>query len=469
MKRAIVIESYPWEVRAAVIEDGKLVELHHENQSDRVGNVYRGRVKDVLPGLSCAFVDIGYEKTSFLYVGDIKGAGPGVSIAEVVKKGQNLMVQVKKEEVTGKGARITTNVAIPGHYLVLLPYQKDVSISRKIQDARLRDELREYLKGIKPDHVGLIVRTAGAYVSWPALKEEMEALIDIWQGIKDEGDNPGPPALLYKDPDITQRILRDYVDADTERITVNDEPTAAYVREYLANEPMHRRTELVVMEAPFEAFSLDGEIERLLRERVWLKSGGFLVIEETEAMTVVDVNSGKYTGKSGFAETVLRINLEAAREIPRQLRLRGIGGIVLIDFIDMKEKQHRDEVLHALADELAYDKAHTRVLGITKLGMVEMTRKKSRASLGTILKEDCACCHGRGRIPSMESTVNEILRRLAQCGHREKETVEIEIQPRLLQAVTREKAHLEYIKSLLKKEIVFTACPAMEEDFRILP
>lgn len=467
MRRQLIIEKYPWETRLAIVEDGRLVELHYEEDDDRVGNIYKARVMNVLPGLSCAFVDLGYEKNAFLYQGDLRGIKPNVSIGDVLKRDNEILVQVKKEEVPGKGARVTTHLTLPGHYLVFLPYQNDVSISRKVKDPELREELRTYLRGLKPENSGLIVRTAGALAPLQDLAAELDSLYAKWQQICDLERHMAAPALIYKDLDVIQKVLRDYVDGRTTSIVLNDKEQASLIRELISQDAAARGIKIKVEDAPLEKLGLEREIKRLAKSRVWLKSGGFIIIEETEAMAVIDVNSGKYTGKRQLNETILKINLEAAHEIPRQLRLRGIGGIILIDFIDMKEKSHRNEVLQALEQELYKDKAHSRVLGITRLGLVEMTRKKTRASLGTVLAEECPVCEGKGRTPSNKVICHEIMRQIYNLGRRSANTVTVEVRPEILTPLEEESRHISQIKEHLGKDIVFTPNPDLEDYYQI--
>lgn len=467
MRRQLVIERYPWETRLAIIEDGRLVELHYEEDDDRVGNIYKARVMNVLPGLSCAFVDLGYEKNAFLYQGDLRGMKPNAFIADVLKRDHEILVQVKKEEVPGKGARVTTHLTLPGHYLVFLPFQHDVSISRKVKDPEVREELRTYLRGLKPENSGLIVRTAGALASLQDLATELEILYAKWQHICDLERHMAAPALIYKDLDVVQKVLRDYIDGNTTSIILNDKEQAGFIKELIGPDPAARGIKIKVEEAPLEKLGLEREIKRLAKSRVWLKSGGFLIIEETEAMAVIDVNSGKYIGKRELNETILKTNLEAAHEIPRQLRLRGIGGIILIDFIDMKEKSHRNEVLQALEHELYQDKAHTRVLGLTRLGLVEMTRKKTRASLGTVLAEECSVCEGKGRTPSNKVICHEIMRQIYNMGHRDGDTVYVDVLPEILHHLEEESWHISQIRDHLGKEIVFSPNPGLEDYFLI--
>ena len=467
MRRQLIIEKYPWETRLAIVEDGRLVELHYEEDDDRVGNIYKARVMNVLPGLSCAFVDLGYEKNAFLYQGDLRGVKPNTFIGDVLKRDNEILVQVKKEEVPGKGARVTTHLTLPGHYLVFLPYQNDVSISRKVKDPELREELRTYLRGLKPENSGLIVRTAGALAPLQDLAVELESLYAKWQQICDLERHMAAPALIYKDLDVVQKVLRDYIDGKTTSIVLNDQKQAGLIKELISQDAAARGIKIKVEDAPLEKLGLEREIKRLAKPRVWLKSGGFLIIEETEAMAVIDVNSGKYTGKRQLNETILKTNLEAAHEIPRQLRLRGIGGIILIDFIDMKEKSHRNEVLQALEQELYQDKAHSRVLGITRLGLVEMTRKKTRASLGTVLAEECPVCEGKGRTPSNKVICHEIMRQIYNLGRRSANTIHVDVLPEILPHLEEESWHIGQIKEHLGKEIIFSPNPGLEDSITI--
>ncbi len=467
MQRTLVIEKYPWETRLAILEDGRLVELHYEEDDDRVGNIYKARVMNVLPGLSCAFVDLGYEKNAFLYQGDLRGAKLSAPIGNFLKRDHEILVQVKKEEVPGKGARVTTHLTLPGHYLVFLPYQNDVNISRKVKDPELREELRTYLRRLKPKNTGLIVRTAGALASLQDLAAELETLYDKWQHICDLERHMAAPALIYKDLDVVQKVLRDYIDGSTTSIVLNDREQADFIKEFISQDPAARGIKIKVEEAPLEKLGLEREIKRLTKPRVWLKSGGFLIIEETEAMAVIDVNSGKYVGKRELNKTILKTNLEAAQEIPRQLRLRGIGGIILIDFIDMKEKSHRKEVLKVLEQGLYQDKAHSRVLGLTRLGLVEMTRKKTRASLGTLLAEECLACEGKGQTPSTRVICHEIMRQIYNVGHREGNTIYVDVFPEILPYLEEEKKHINLIKDRLGKRIVFSPNAELEEYYHI--
>ena len=254
MRRQLIIERYPWETRLAIVEDGRLVELHYEEDDDRVGNIYKARVMNVLPGLSCAFVDLGYDKNAFLYQGDLRGVKPNTPIGDVLKRDNEILVQVKKEEVPGKGARVTTHITLPGHYLVFLPYQNDVSISRKVKDPDLRDELRTYLRGLKPENSGLIVRTAGALAPLQDLAAELETLYAKWQQICDLERHVAAPALIYKDLDVVHKVLRDYIDGKTTSIVLNDQEQADLIKEIISQDAAARGIKIKVEHAPWKSW-----------------------------------------------------------------------------------------------------------------------------------------------------------------------------------------------------------------------
>ncbi|HAA08562.1 MAG TPA: ribonuclease E/G, partial [Syntrophomonas sp.] len=370
MSREIIAEVYPWESRVGIVEEGRLVEVFWADQNENVGKIYKGKVKDIIPGLSCAFIDIGLAKNAFLYAGDIVAPGLKKSrnIFDMVKSGQDIMVQVKKEAFSEKGARVTCDLTIPGRFLVLLVYQNEVSISRKITDDNLREHLRHLVEANKPEGVGLILRTACLEAEDQEIIGELQELLQVWEEIQRRFENSKSPSLLYEDIDVLERTLRDYLDSDISRIVINNIKLKERINQYIRDKKGGAHFRVQYEEGDlFEKYGLEKDIRRALRRKVWLKSGGYLIIDQTEAMTVIDVNSGKYTGKNDFEDTVYKLNMEAAVEIPRQLRLRSIGGIILIDFIDMKTKGHQEEVVSVLRNELQKDKAHTRIIGLTGL------------------------------------------------------------------------------------------------------
>ncbi|HZK44134.1 MAG TPA: Rne/Rng family ribonuclease [Syntrophomonadaceae bacterium] len=456
MSREIIAEIYPWESRVAVVEDGRLAEVFWADEDENVGNIYKGRIKDILPGLSCAFVDIGLSKNAFLYAGDvvIPNSKKGINVLDVLKSGQEIMVQVKKEAFSEKGARVTCDITLPGRFLVLLPRQDEISISRKITHDARRAELRNMVEKIKPANVGLILRTACIEADDSDIVDELNELLKVWEEINDRFSRAKAPALIYEDIDVLERTLRDYLDGQTIKVTINNLKLRDRIYEYMQAKKSEISFLINFEEGDlFEKYGLERDIRKLLRKKAWLKSGGYLVFDETEAMTVIDVNSGKYTGKDNFEDTVYKLNMEAAVEIPRQLRLRSIGGIILIDFIDMKNKDNENQVVATLKKELAKDKAHTRIMGITGLGFLEMTRKKSRYGVSEFFTDDCVACNGRGRTINHFALACEIKRKLANMGYVESEEITCETNPTLLQYIENDHSNLAYIQKRTGKQV----------------
>ncbi|HZK86705.1 MAG TPA: Rne/Rng family ribonuclease [Syntrophomonas sp.] len=456
MVRDIIAEIYPWESRVGIVEDDRLVEVFWADQDESVGNIYKGKVKDVLPGLSCAFIDVGLNKNAFLYVGDVVGPGnrKDRNIAQLLKSGQEIMVQVKKEAFSEKGARVTGDITIPGHLLVLLPFQREVSISRKIIGNQKRNQLRSLIEDNKPDDVGVILRTACVEADSNEIKAELSELLNIWQDIQNRFDQQKAPSLIYDDIDVIERALRDYLDADIRRVIINNLKLKDKVDLFIKKKNTRYSLSVQYVEGDlFEKYGLEKDIRKALRRKVWLKSGGYLIIDVTEAMTVIDVNSGKFTGKDNFEETVYKLNLESALEIPRQLRLRSIGGIILIDFIDMQDKNNEENVISILRQEMEKDKAHSRIMGMTGLGFLEMTRKKSRYGISEIFTDECMTCHGRGRTINLFALACEVKRKLANMGYLESEEIVCEAHPQLLQYIINEENNLNYIRKKTGKKI----------------
>lgn len=456
MSREIIAEIYPWESRVAVVEDGRLAEVFWANEDENVGNIYKGKVKDILPGLSCVFVDIGLNKNAFLYAGDIviPEGKKGINVLDLMKSGQEIMVQVKKEAFSEKGARVTGEITLPGRFLVLLPTQKDISISRKITIDERREELRNLIIGVKPQNMGVILRTACLEADDEEITEELNELLSAWQEIQNRYNRAKAPALIYEDIDVLERTLRDYLDGQTLKVVINNLKLRDRIYNYMKAKPGTFNFTINFEEGDlFEKYGLEKDIRKLLRRKVWLKNGGYLIFDETEAMTVIDVNSGKYTGKHSFEETVFKLNMEAAVEIPRQLRLRSIGGIILIDFIDMKDKENEAMVVKTLRKELTKDKAHTRIMGITSLGFLEMTRKKSRYGVSEFFTDDCVACNGRGRTINYFALSCEIKRKLANMCYLESDDIICEANPVLLQFIENDKKNMAYIEKRTGKKV----------------
>lgn len=406
MKREIIMDVSAARTRVALLEEGVLVELYiEENPGERlVGNIYRGRVKNVLPGMQAAFVDIGLAKNAFLYVEDL--LPPGTTflprISDLVKPGQEIVVQVVKEPMGAKGAKVTTRITLPGRYLVLMPTVNYVGISRRITEEAERERLRELATRYRPSGMGLIVRTAARDAGEEEFAREANLLAGLWEKICRRAREQPVPSLIHRDLELVQRILRDVFTEEVHYLVVNSRAAYEGIMDWLelTAPGLKYRVFLKEGEDLFGLYGVEPEIRRALARKVWLGCGGYLVFDQTEALTVIDVNTGKYVGGATLEETVLKTNLEAAKEIARQLRLRNIGGIIIIDFIDMPREDHRQRVLEALEEELKKDRTRTQVLGITQLGLVEVTRKKTRPSLAEMLLRPCPCCEGQGWVPA---------------------------------------------------------------------
>ena len=423
MSMEFLINFTPQETRVAIVEQGVVQELHVERTASRgiVGNVYLGRVVRVLPGMQSAFIDIGLERTAFLHVADIwserHNGETGRPIERILAEGQSLMVQVLKDPIGTKGARLSTQISIAGRLLVYLPQEKHIGISQRIEDEAEREALRERLTRLVPEDEpgGFIVRTMAESASDQELAVDIAYLRKLWSEIRNGATGRLPPAVLYEDLGLGQRVLRDLVDDDTARILVdsreNHQKLAAFAAEY--SPKVLPLLEHYSGERPlFDLHNVEDEIQKALARRVDLKSGGYLIIDQTEAMTTVDVNTGGFVGARNFDDTIFKTNLESAQAIARQLRLRNLGGIIIIDFIDMENAEHRDMVLAEFRKALARDHTKMTVNGFTALGLVEMTRKRTRESLAHLLCETCPTCGGRGEVKTARTVCYEILREL---------------------------------------------------------
>ena len=462
MIKEIIAEVYPWESRVAIVEDGRLAEVFWADQGENVGKIYKGKIKDILPGLSCVFIDIGLARNAFLYAGDVVRVGKkkGLNVYELLKSGQDIMVQVKKEAFSEKGARVTGDLSIPGRLLVLLPFQSEVSISRKITGDERRKHLRSLLEESKPENGGIIVRTACLEAEDQEIIQELNRLLKTWEEIKQRYQNRKAPSLIYEDMDVLERTMRDYLDGNLSRIVINNQRLKDKILEYISGKKIFNRLTVDYEEgALFEKNNLEKDIKRSLRRKIWLKNGGYLIFDRTEAMTVIDVNSGKFTGKDNFEETVFKINMEAAIEIPRQLRLRSLGGIILIDFIDMKEKSNQDELIKVLKTGLEKDKANTRIIGITGLGFLEMTRKKSRYGVVEFFTDECSNCSGRGHIINLQALASEAKRKMAHMGYLENSQIICKAEPRLLKILKNDEKDIGYIESRSGKSVLLLSDP----------
>lgn len=417
MSTEIVINVTAGETRAALLEEGLLQEVHIERRArdGLVGNIYRGRVVRVLPGMQAAFVDIGEERTAFLHMDDIATVLAGeTDIRRLVSEGDELLVQVARDPLGDKGARLSTRVTLPGRLLVLLPEQPGISISGRIDMDAERDRLRgtaeQLLSGSRH---GCILRTAAEGADADALQADLNAITTAWESIAANFASTSGVRLLHTDYPLAVRVVRDLANADVGKILIDSPAVLAEVTTFMADlmPGLAVIPELYQGDHPvFDSMQIEAEIDRALDDRVELKSGGYLIIEQTEAMTTVDVNTGGFVGRSNQAETILKTNLEATRVLARQLRLRNLGGIVIIDFIDMRNESHRQQVLDALGAALKKDSARTQLTHFSPLGLVEMTRKRTRASLEHLLCADCPTCSGQGRVKSPVTVCHEIYR-----------------------------------------------------------
>ncbi|KYH31818.1 Rne/Rng family ribonuclease [Neomoorella mulderi] len=429
MNKEILIQVDAEETAVAVLEDGRLMEIYLERAAKArlVGNIYKGRVANVLPGMQAAFVDIGLEKNAFLFVDDttgleaLEGEIPPRSrrrISDVVREGQEILVQVVKEPQGSKGARVTTQITLPGRYLVLMPTVNYIGISRRIGSEEERERLKTLARAVKPRRMGLIVRTAAAGAGLEELREDSRALSRTWKRIREMARRSKAPRLLHHDVELSLRILRDLYTEDVSRLLVNSRDTYNRVIEILAERAPDLRRRVVLRDGAdlFALYGVQNQVEEALKRKVWLKCGGYLVIDQMEALTAIDVNTGKYVGRHNLADTVLTTNLEAAVEVARQLRLRNIGGIIVVDFIDMENPAHQEQVIKVLQRELARDKTKTQILGFTRLGLLEMTRKKDQLELGNVLQQDCPYCHGTGKVLSEETVALQARKKVLQLA-----------------------------------------------------
>ncbi len=430
--------------RVALLEDNDLVELHIEKEDGRkiLGNVFKGRVINVLPGMEAAFVDIGLEKNAFLYVKDAIPKSillnketdiKEISIKDVVKVGQELLVQVIKEPFGTKGARISTHITLPGRHLVLMPYTNYIGVSRRISDEGERDRLRIIAEDIMPDNMGVILRTVAEGKSSDDLKDDMKFLLKLYSKIDRERNLGFAPRTVYEDLDLVHRTVRDFFTSDINRLVINDRKKHKSILELVDLISPHLKSRVEYFDDShdiFGYFGIEAKINNALDRKVWLKSGGYIVIDETEALTSIDVNTGKYVGKNNLEDTVVKTNVEAAREIAKQLRLRNIGGIIIIDFIDMDSKKDENLVLDVLENEFKKDRTKVTVLGMTKLGLVEMTRKKDRSRLTSKLLKKCPYCEGKGKVYSKDYILDNIRKELKRMQmHTNTEAISVEVNP----------------------------------------
>jgi len=488
----VIINVSAGETRVAILEQDLFAELHIEREHDSsvAGLVTLGKVSRVLPGMQAAFVDIGLEKAAFLYVGDYhsepgqdgeggesprrgRGRNGGSrnmpKIENVLREGQEILVQVAKEPIGTKGARITSHVSIAGRHLVLTPWSSRVGVSRRIEGDRERRRLREIVSNVRPKDLGFIIRTAGDGVREADIEADVKYLSKVWSEIQEKKRTAQAPAPLYTELSLPLKVIRDFANQRTRRIVIDDDATYATMKSFLDEFVADPKPTLEHYkgDAPiFDAFGIEARIDENLGKKVWLKSGGHLVVDQSEALTAIDVNTGRYVGKRDLEETVLKTNLEAVKEIVHQLRFRNIGGLIILDLIDMESAENRDKVNRALQEALRHDKAKTNILKISELGLVEMTRKRTRESLVQQLCEPCGYCDGRGYVLSGESVAYKVLREIHKdlprfCGRQIAVAVAPEVAEVLLGPARKSLAALS---ADLGREVEIRARPGIHQE-----
>lgn len=471
----ILINAAPYENRIALVEGGNLLEFHIERPAEKglVGNIYQGRVVRVLPGMQAAFVDIGLERTGFLYVDDVRptlpeldadepslcaryapnpedaagpnrGGGVQPGIETLLKEGQTVLVQIAKDPIGSKGARLTCHITLPCRNLVFMPMTNHIGISRKIEDEKIREELRRKIERLRPRGTGFIVRTVAENITGAELEADMEFLLLLWDEIVSLAKRSPVPSLIYKDLDLILRSVRDLFTDSVNEVVIDSEEMHEHLLKFVSTFAPRLKSRIVHYdgETPlFEAYGIEPAISRITDKKVWLRSGGYLVIETTEALTVIDVNTGRYVGKSDLNETIFKTNMEAVQEIAAQLRLRNIGGIIIIDFIDMAAEQEGDALHRALLEAMAQDRHRVNILRISEFGLVQMTRQRSCENVGQILCEPCPHCGGGGSVKSRRTLCYEIFRRISRdSGQINGGNVSIRVNPRLASLLLREEA-----------------------------
>ena len=462
----IVINIDEFQSRAAIIEDGKVVEILIEREEEgRInGSIYKGKVANVLPGMESAFVNIGLEKNGFLYVNDLREfeekyldgiLNSSRPIEDILNVGDDVVVQILNEPRGTKGARVTTHFTIPGKYLVLMPNNDHIAISKKIKDEKERERLESIFKEIKPENMGVIIRTAAFGKSEFHFEREIEYLVKKWEDIEKKIKGAKIGEVLYKDNGIITTVLRDIFSNDIDELIVDNEDVYWEVIDYInAFSEKTLKTKIKLYKDGkekdiFDLYGINEEIDKALNEVVWLECGGYLVIQKTEALISIDLNTGKNTGSLNLEETVVNTNIEAAKEIPRQLRLRNFGGIIIIDFIDMRVEEDKIKVLEALEKHLQKDRIKNNIVHFTDLGLVEMTRKRSGKPLAYYFQEVCPCCNGTGKIKSKDALIHELMKEIKICSEdKDISTIKVRLSKNLIESF--KEIYFEIIKEFLK-------------------
>jgi ribonuclease G len=497
MYKKLIINHSEYETRVALLEDGTIAELFIERRddSDIAGNIYKGRVQRVLPGMQAAFIDIGLEQAAFLYVDDIIGPEftefesprlseneedidldlpsapppqhlprPEVHIEDLISEGQEILVHVSKSPIGTKGARVTNYVSLPGRFLVLMPNSNHIGVSRRIVEEEERVRLKDIVQSLRKNSFGYIIRTASEGIQIDKIANEMIFLNNLWGNIQARYKTASAPSLLHKELNVSLRAVRDLLTHEADKLIIDNQMVYGSVLAFLDSfmPSLKDSVELYNGTEPiFDAFNLEGDISRALKRKVWLKSGGYIIIEQTEALTAIDVNTGRYVGKHNLEETILKTNLDAVKEIAYQLRLRDIGGIIIIDFIDMEKKPNQEKVYNALIEALQKDRSKTHVLPMSEMGLIQMTRKRVRQSLSRTLCEPCCYCDGEGYLLSRKSICymlfREIMREYKEMGGTR---ITLQVHPEIAELLHGEENHLIFrLEKEIGKQIVIYPNP----------
>ncbi len=504
--KEIIINAESLEKRVALLENGRLEEFHIErtNEQRLVGSIFKGRIKNLEPGLKAAFVDIGFEKNAFLHYWDIipestdttfeavetkgskarsGGGGPRPTMDDIPKlypPGTEVIVQVTKGPISTKGPRITTDISLPGRYLVLNPFGGQSGISRKIEDSRERTRLRDILRSMTvPEGMGVIFRTVGMGQSRRYFIRDLALLVDEWQKIAERIKASPCPSCVFQEPGLVYRTVRDFLTEEVDRIVVDNPDECGIIQNLVGQISNRSKSKVKLYDEPapiFERFNVDKQIEDAFRRQVWLKCGGYIVIDETEALVAIDVNTGRNKSGRDLERTILQTNIEAAEEVARQLRLRNIGGIIVIDFIDMKSRRDQQDVTNRLRDRVRHDKAKTHILPISPVGLTEMTRQRQEESIRDAVYEDCPNCEGRGVVKSAETMSVEIQRRITELLRKRGESrngefsLRVMVHPAVLERLrTEDEEILVDMEQRLSGKLSFRADPTLhKEEFKIV-